>query len=60
MIIVVNPDNPTAQPVKASGKVESFIKKKIEDKRLIREYIKEGKDLSELTKSRGIEFVKPL
>ena len=60
MIIVVNSDNPDAQPVKASSKAESFIRKKIEDKRLIRDYIKQGKDLSELTTSRGIEFVSPL
>jgi hypothetical protein len=42
MIIVVNSDNPDAQPVKASSKAESFIRKKIEDKRLIRDYIKQG------------------
>jgi hypothetical protein len=32
----------------------------IEDKRIIRTYIEEGKDLSELTQKRVIRFARPL
>ncbi len=60
MLIITNPDNLEAQPKKVGAKAESFIKKMVEDKRLIREYIQEGKNLSELTQKRGIHFAKPL
>ena len=60
MYIITNPDNSDAQPKKIGAKAESFIRKMIEDKRIIRTYIEEGKSLSELTKTRGIRFAKPL
>jgi hypothetical protein len=60
MYIITNPDKSDAQPKRIGAKAESFIKKMIEDKRIIRTYIEEGKDLSELTKIRGIRFAKPL
>jgi hypothetical protein len=60
MLIITNPDNLESQPKKVGAKAESFIKKMVEDKRLIREYIQEGKNLSELTQKRGIRFAKPL
>ena len=56
MYIITNPDNSDAQPKIIGAKAESFIKKMIEDKRIIRAYIEEGKSLSELTKTRGIRF----
>jgi hypothetical protein len=60
MYIITNPDKSNAYPKKIGAKAESFIKKMIEDKKIIRTYIEEGKDLSELTKIRGIRFAKPL
>jgi hypothetical protein len=60
MYIITNPDKADAQPKKIGAKAESFIKKMIEDKKIIRTYIEEGKDLSELTQKRGIRFAKPL
>ncbi len=40
-------------------KIISTLKKMIEDKKLIHDYITNGRDLSELT-SKGIKFVQPL
>ncbi|WP_161596632.1 hypothetical protein [Chitinophaga vietnamensis] len=40
-------------------KVIAMLKKMIADKKLIHEYITNGRDLSEL-KSKGIKFVQPL
>jgi hypothetical protein len=60
MLIITNPDTPNAPPKKVGTKAQSFIKKMVEDKKLVREYITEGKDLSELTEKRGINFAKPI
>ena len=43
MYIITNPDNSDAQPKKIGAKADSFIKKMIEDKTIIRAYIEEGK-----------------
>ncbi|MBO9730461.1 MAG: hypothetical protein J7623_17605 [Chitinophaga sp.] len=40
-------------------KIIAILKKMIEDKKLIHDYITNGRDLSEL-KSKGIKFVQPL
>ncbi|SEW29292.1 hypothetical protein [Chitinophaga arvensicola] len=40
-------------------KVITILKKMIEDKKLIHDYITNGRDLSEL-KSKGIKFVQPI
>ena len=60
MLIITNPDTTDAQPKRVGKKAESVIRKMIEDKKQVREYIREGKDLSELTKTRGINFAKPI
>jgi hypothetical protein len=60
MLVMINSDDPNSQPQKLGNKAESIVKKMIEDKKIIRQYIKEGKDLSELTKTRGIDFAKPI
>jgi hypothetical protein len=60
MLVMINQDDPNSQPQKLGTKAESFVKKMIEDKKIIRQYIKEDKDLSELTEKRGINFAKPI
>ncbi|WP_235938122.1 hypothetical protein [Chitinophaga solisilvae] len=44
---------------KPDPKIVNILKKMIEDKKLIHDYITNGRDLSEL-KSKGIKFVQPL
>ncbi|UCS93210.1 hypothetical protein KZP23_21590 [Echinicola marina] len=43
-----------------NAKIFDYIQKRVEDKKAIVSYIREGKDLKELEEKRNIKFVKPL
>jgi hypothetical protein len=43
-----------------NAKIFDYIQKRIEDKKVIISYIRDGKDLKELEEERNIKFVKPI
>lgn len=45
---------------KKNAKIFDYVEKKVEDKKAIVAYIREGKDLKDLEAERNLKFVKPV